>query len=222
MSQTLWLSGKVSIHRLLRAWPCNSSSQSSHLLSFDPQALTSLTNIAPQFPDGNSVSIHRLLRAWPLEFTRLTATLSVSIHRLLRAWPIFAHPIFQPLSVSIHRLLRAWPPRWRIGRCFIGQFRSTGSYEPDPRKRKKCEDGNKFRSTGSYEPDPLSLVKILVFLCFDPQALTSLTNCSCTPWSFDVSFDPQALTSLTRQSAEPWIRRSQVSIHRLLRAWPMR
>ena len=55
-----------------------------------------------------------------------------------------------------------------------------------------------FRSTGSYEPDPLSLVKILVFLCFDPQALTSLTLNKAVVAKMLEGFDPQALTSLTR------------------------
>ena len=58
-----------------------------------------------------------------------------------------------------------------------------------------------FRSTGSYEPDPLSLVKILVFLCFDPQALTSLTLNKAVVAKMLEGFDPQALTSLTSKPA---------------------
>ena len=144
----------------------------------------------------------------------------------------------------------------------------------------------KFRSTGSYEPDLISFRVILTENCFDPQALTSLTNATNTgeniffvsihrllrAWPNGVnygireylvsihrllrawpknatsmflvrtSFDPQALTSLTGETIPVWPKRSRfdpqaltsltgraersrtggaVSIHRLLRAWPI-
>ena len=57
----------------------------------------------------------------------------------------------------------------------------------------------KFRSTGSYEPDLISFRVILTENCFDPQALTSLTNATNTGEKYFFCFDPQALTSLTQR-----------------------
>ena len=37
------------------------------------------------------------------------------------------------------------------------QFRSTGSYEPDPFLGLMASEGGQFRSTGSYEPDPVAI-----------------------------------------------------------------
>ena len=54
-----------------------------------------------------------------------------------------------------------------------------------------------FRSTGSYEPDQtLGWLKSSLG-CFDPQALTSLTDSCLIANCGRISFDPQALTSLT-------------------------
>ena len=55
----------------------------------------------------------------------------------------------------------------------------------------------RFRSTGSYEPDQRRYNPTGRKMCFDPQALTSLTSIV-FPFKRDGSrFDPQALTSLT-------------------------
>ena len=56
-----------------------------------------------------------------------------------------------------------------------------------------------FRSTGSYEPDPdVDLLLNHDTTSFDPQALTSLTPILPSLCEIkDYSFDPQALTSLT-------------------------
>ena len=74
-----------------------------------------------------------------------------------------------------------------------------------------------FRSTGSYEPDPKEFCFISPFNCFDPQALTSLTIKSKGNGRKIWSFDPQALTSLTEKHRLPYLL-CTVSIHRLLRA----
>ena len=55
----------------------------------------------------------------------------------------------------------------------------------------------RFRSTGSYEPDPYKVVIEYGNRCFDPQALTSLTERGTDDSSAALRFDPQALTSLT-------------------------
>ena len=78
-------------------------------------------------------------------------------------------------------------------------FRSTGSYEPDPDGVRYILKAQKFRSTGSYEPDLISFRVILTENCFDPQALTSLTNATNTGEKYFFCFDPQALTSLTQR-----------------------
>ncbi len=57
----------------------------------------------------------------------------------------------------------------------ITEFRSTGSYEPDPGQADIIPDSVPFRSTGSYEPDHAWEIACTVLICFDPQALTSLT-----------------------------------------------
>ena len=54
-----------------------------------------------------------------------------------------------------------------------------------------------FRSTGSYEPDPVLDVSPDFKLRFDPQALTSLTAFLKLCKAHRIRFDPQALTSLT-------------------------
>ena len=55
-----------------------------------------------------------------------------------------------------------------------------------------------FRSTGSYEPDLFTSGIVVGYICFDPQALTSLTYTHISSlFKFDC-FDPQALTSLTK------------------------
>ena len=96
-----------------------------------------------------------------------------------------------------------------------------------------------FRSTGSYEPDLHTGTVRPAVPCFDPQALTSLTNIESRTGGGAWRFDPQALTSLTRNidelssdycSFDPQALTSltnidmliidelEVSIHRLLRA----
>ena len=77
-------------------------------------------------------------------------------------------------------------------------FRSTGSYEPDPK--------SKFIATDSSCFDPQALTSLTLqcrldkirYLCFDPQALTSLTSIVFFILILTFCFDPQALTSLTR------------------------
>ena len=145
------------------------------------------------------VSIHRLLRAWPDFYLYPCHITKVSIHRLLRAWPpLHLHPHQLLPLVSIHRLLRAWP---MFSDCtsLTDLFRSTGSYEPDQETSRR--DGEQLwvsihRLLRAWPP--LSLVKILVFLCFDPQALTSLTKLQMLKTQIWNGFDPQALTSLTQ------------------------
>ena len=57
------------------------------------------------------------------------------------------------------------------------QFRSTGSYEPDPKSVGRLCEECLFRSTGSYEPDHAAEINpVLQYGRFDPQALTSLTG----------------------------------------------
>ena len=144
------------------------------------------------------VSIHRLLRAWPRWSALYFKNHPVSIHRLLRAWPTEITASTDTLTVSIHRLLRAWP-NFSIHWSVISWFRSTGSYEPDQfSKSNRCQL-YRFRSTGSYEPD----------LDASPP------SCVCI-----LRFDPQALTSLTCEE-QLYCQRYTVSIHRLLRAWPI-
>ena len=76
---------------------------------------------------------------------------------------------------------------------------------------------SQFRSTGSYEPDPKLYVSEMAITGFDPQALTSLTRMQSYQLLIHRSFDPQALTSLTLEFGQT-ARTNGVSIHRLLRA----
>ena len=81
----------------------------------------------------------------------------------------------------------------------LWQFRSTGSYEPDPKDGRHKYRWNLFRSTGSYEPDQGSPAGPPLLIGFDPQALTSLTRWGHATKTTQACFDPQALTSLTLQ-----------------------
>ena len=160
-------------------------------LCFDPQALTSLTQL-PALP-----------------------TFSVSTG-------------FDPQALTSLTLF------FSSSTCELCMFRSTGSYEPDP-----------YSIFVTWAEAAVSIHRLITFndfitVCFDPQALTSLTRkiySALFRWN---GFDPQALTSLTRPyiplytadwlfrstgSYEPdptdykvssWIQ--TVSIHRLLRA----
>ena len=60
--------------------------------------------------------------------------------------------------------------------------------------------GGQFRSTGSYEPDRAAPLAPPALRSFDPQALTSLTLNLPADLPQEISFDPQALTSLTKKT----------------------
>ena len=143
----------VSIHRLLRAWPDEISTE----LFFD------------------GVSIHRLLRAWPSATVHLFAFAyrfdPQALTSLTNSYP----PKNQIKQVSIHRLLRAWPYAV-AGLRYTVRFRSTGSYEPD--HYWSVVD----LTMAGFDPQALTSLTLCttVFLngsgSFDPQALTSLTS----------------------------------------------
>ena len=145
--------------------------------SFDPQALTSLTQKLP--------SNFRLWKCFdPQALTSLTGNpvtiinpyYIVSIHRLLRAWPQGCIDYAAGLGGFDPQALTSLTLNLHLCKKVAGLFRSTGSYEPDLRTSYDFVWQGWFRSTGSYEPDPKHL---------------------CSPAQI-----------------------REVSIHRLLRAWP--
>ena len=213
----------VSIHRLLRAWPGETIPVWPKRSSFDPQALTSLTQ------------------------TMLGLKLHIDTFRSTGSYepdPVAWHAMHHAGIVSIHRLLRAWPSTCSgISKKGCKKFRSTGSYEPDQFSDRHLTRNIKFRSTGSYEPDLVVDLGKVTGERFDPQALTSLTvTTNFAPKSvvwfrstgsyepdrkeailkaLSYCFDPQALTSLTNTYKDT-LYFANVSIHRLLRAWPVK
>ena len=66
-------------------------------------------------------------------------------------------------------------PSKNVPSGFSYSFRSTGSYEPDRKIHRETRSETLFRSTGSYEPDLVEKAGQIERICFDPQALTSLT-----------------------------------------------
>ena len=165
---------------------------------FDPQALTSLTN-SDTTGNINESSFD------PQALTSLTGIASgnsaaaecfdpqalTSLTEEYRMGSILT-------PVSIHRLLRAWPKGYYLdkGSIAVSIHRLLRAWPP-------C-------------PGPSACIH----RSFDPQALTSLTFKNGEDKQDCNSFDPQALTSLTvmeRQTEYGEL----VSIHRLLRAWPL-
>ena len=166
----------VSIHRLLRAWPFGIYCKH----------------------DNTNVSIHRLLRAWP---TMLEVKLLIDTFRSTGSYEPDQYPPagvpkakgFDPQALTsltsfllnfnnwyfLFRSTGSYEPdlgRW-LHKAVISWFRSTGSYEPDPHWNWHVEITIMFRSTGSYEPDRFRRWQYFrAVWCFDPQALTSLTQ----------------------------------------------
>ena len=186
----------VSIHRLLRAWPGYCWYKVGKDLSFDPQALTSLTrNINELSSAYCSFDPQALTSLTQSEIKKLKFKI-VSIHRLLRAWPFqnlrkwgikefrstgSYEPDREDLSdeavsfiVSIHRLLRAWPvpPPNPPSNGGVSIHRLLRAW---PALNLMLYAKVLFRSTGSYEPDLGSKNLDIKGIRFDPQALTSLT-----------------------------------------------
>ena len=121
--------------------------------SFDPQALTSLTNAV----------IACSASSWLFRSTG-----SYEPDQYVAAGNE-THYSFDPQALTSLTRPRA------VSGARPARFRSTGSYEPDLQLDQFGTYSSMFRSTGSYEPDHIFTIRMPGRISFDPQALTSLT-----------------------------------------------
>ena len=165
----------LSIHSLIRGWPCGN----------------------PSYNSITSLSIHSLIRGWPCNTLNQFQEMELSIHSLIRGWPVIRLWCIKILNLSIHSLIRGWPYKFCTLRySFIFQF--TASYEADRIIMSRRLLNLIFQFTASYEADlSSSRYEIPSTHTFNSQPHTRLTSLQMLrAWSMG-TFNSQPHTRLT-------------------------